>query len=221
MIPAGYTALEDGTILGPSGKALKGTPSGGGHLTFKARTNGKPRTYYVHTVVCETFHGPRPFPGAQVRHLDGNKMNNRADNLKWGTAKENGEDRVRHGVSARGEQSSQAKLTWAKVRKIRELYSTGTVSTQAMADRFQVTRGVVLAVARGRSWIDPHYIPPKGKSTWRGEQARKAKLTAEQVREIRRRYALNGERYSDLAAEYGVGVSAIGRIVQRKTWTHI
>jgi hypothetical protein len=47
------------------------------------------RTYKVARLVAEAFHGPRPFDGAVVMHLDENAANNRADNLKWGTQKEN------------------------------------------------------------------------------------------------------------------------------------
>jgi hypothetical protein len=43
----------------------------------------------VHRLVCEAFHGPAPFPKAVVIHLDENALNNRPENLKWGTQKEN------------------------------------------------------------------------------------------------------------------------------------
>lgn len=43
----------------------------------------------VHRLVCEAFHGPPPFDKAVVIHLDEDATNNRADNLKWGTQKEN------------------------------------------------------------------------------------------------------------------------------------
>jgi len=43
----------------------------------------------VHRVVCEAFHGPAPFPRAVVIHLDEDATNNRAENLRWGTQKEN------------------------------------------------------------------------------------------------------------------------------------
>jgi len=43
----------------------------------------------VHQLVCEAFHGPRPFPKAVVIHLDEDAHNNKPENLKWGTQKEN------------------------------------------------------------------------------------------------------------------------------------
>jgi len=43
----------------------------------------------VHRLVCEAFHGPSPFGGAVVIHLDENATNNNPSNLKWGTQKEN------------------------------------------------------------------------------------------------------------------------------------
>lgn len=43
----------------------------------------------IHRLVCETFHGPAPFPNAQVNHIDCNRQNNHILNLEWCTAKEN------------------------------------------------------------------------------------------------------------------------------------
>lgn len=43
----------------------------------------------VHQLVCEAFHGPKPFDAAVVIHKDENALNNRPENLKWGTQKEN------------------------------------------------------------------------------------------------------------------------------------
>ena len=61
-----------------------------------------------------------------------------------------------------------------------------------------------------------------------GRQARqkgvdhgRAKLTEEQVIEIRRRYADGGVTHRSLGAEYGVTYSLIGYIVRRKLLTHL
>jgi hypothetical protein len=47
------------------------------------------RTYRIAQLICEAFHGPRPFPEAVAMHLNENSRINRADNVGWGTQKEN------------------------------------------------------------------------------------------------------------------------------------
>ena len=43
----------------------------------------------IHQAVCEAFNGPKPFRTAVVIHIDENGHNNRPENLRWGTQKEN------------------------------------------------------------------------------------------------------------------------------------
>lgn len=54
----------------------------------------------------------------------------------------------------------------------------------------------------------------------RGERHGNARLTAEQVKQIRKR-AASGERHRVLAAEYGLHIKYIPEIVARKVWAHI
>ena len=69
--------------------------------TFGVRTL-KGRAYYfmnvysrrfgnirIHRAVCEAFYGPAPFDRAVVMHLNDDATDNRIENLKWGTQKEN------------------------------------------------------------------------------------------------------------------------------------
>jgi hypothetical protein len=76
----------------------------------------------LHSVVLETFVGPRPV-GMQIRHLDGDSRNNHVANLRYGTAKENGEDRRKHGTVARGSKNGNSKLSHDQVRMIRQLHA--------------------------------------------------------------------------------------------------
>lgn len=59
--------------------------------------HGDKVSMFIHVLVCEAFHGERPNSSHQVRHLDGDNFNNRAENLCWGTASENQQDVISHG----------------------------------------------------------------------------------------------------------------------------
>lgn len=47
------------------------------------------RTFKIAQLVCEAFHGPKPFLKAVTIHRDEDPSNNAPSNLKWGTQKEN------------------------------------------------------------------------------------------------------------------------------------
>ncbi|SHH03712.1 HNH endonuclease [Bradyrhizobium erythrophlei] len=49
----------------------------------------KGKTHKVHVLVCEAFHGAKPFEEAVVMHLDEDSSNNKPSNLEWGTQKQN------------------------------------------------------------------------------------------------------------------------------------
>lgn len=80
------------------GRELRLTRIKNGYLTVKLALAGRTRTTYVHELVLRAFAGPRPQTDArgEIRHLDGNKLNNHIGNLKYGTIFENAADRVRH-----------------------------------------------------------------------------------------------------------------------------
>ena len=71
-----------------------------GYLTVApwCRVKKRQLTIAVHILVCETFHGPKPTPKHEVRHLNGIATDNRPENLAWGTHAENMQDRVTHGT---------------------------------------------------------------------------------------------------------------------------
>lgn len=99
-----YAVGDDGTVwtkLGTAGRrwdVLKSFPTDSGHLAVNlVPPAGGPKVReYVHVLVLEAFDGPRPFAGAEGRHLDDDKLNNNHSNLVWGTKSENNLDRERN-----------------------------------------------------------------------------------------------------------------------------
>lgn len=69
------------------------------HVTlYYGSSHAERITVAVHRGVCAAFHGPKPDPSMQVRHLNGDSLDNRAANLCWGTGEENIQDCLRHGT---------------------------------------------------------------------------------------------------------------------------
>lgn len=79
-----------------------------GYPSVRLTIDGKRQRIAVHRLVAATYLPPRPSPDHEIRHLDGNKRRPFADNLVWGTAKENAADRDAHGRTSRGSQHAEA-----------------------------------------------------------------------------------------------------------------
>lgn len=103
---------------------------------------GDNKWQYVHAVVCSAFHGPRP-PGMEVRHLDGNSLNNNAENLAWGTRADNCRDDKR--LAAR-KGLSFPRLSPEAVGEI--FASVGP--TKDLAKKFNVVPDTIREIRRGR-----------------------------------------------------------------------
>lgn len=119
-------------------------------MSFRKRpcdTAQKSKT--IHSMVAEAFHGPRP-KGAIIRHIDGNRFNNRADNLAYGTKNENVYDAIAHGTY-KGPSNGRALLDERHIALIRLLLETGT-SLTAIAKAIGVSVGTIHAIKTGRNW---------------------------------------------------------------------
>lgn len=139
---------------------------------------------YVHALVLEAFVGPCP-PGMEACHFpDRDPSNNRLDNLRWGTRKENYEDSVKHGTAflrageRRGEDHPYAKLDEPTVRIImtlRNLCDYGSRTICVFLDLDTKMQGAVDGIIRGQSWNHVTGLPPyKPQSSIRGRRPRAA-----------------------------------------------
>lgn len=115
------------------------------------RKGRKSRT--VHSLVLEAFAGPRPTPSHQGNHKDGDRTNNRVENLEWVTPSEN----QIHGLSvlgnkrARGEAHGNARLTEERVHEIRALLAAG-VRKMDVARWGGISPKTIRDIEHGESW---------------------------------------------------------------------
>ena len=70
--------------------------AGNDYLCVRLWYLGKRVGVQVHRLVAMTHLPPKPFDKAVLRHRDGNKDNNAAGNLEWGTQAQNCADIVVH-----------------------------------------------------------------------------------------------------------------------------
>lgn len=122
-----------------------------GYLRVTLRGESELEIVYIHTLVLETYIGPRP-DGMECRHLNGNPADNRLENLAWGTPKENAQDRRLHGNVLYGELNGQSKLTEEQVKLIFSAYHDGAYFQYELAEMFGVNKGTIQAIVTKRSW---------------------------------------------------------------------
>jgi hypothetical protein len=129
------------------GRIITLQPDGGGYLIAHLYKGGRRRAIHVASLVTGAFIGPKP-EGLEVRHFDGVKTNNNAQNLLYGTRVENMGDARRHDTWARGERQGQSRLTEKKVLAIRASKKPSII----LSIEFGISYGHVRAIKTGVAW---------------------------------------------------------------------
>ena len=94
-----------------------------------------------------TFLGPRPFPGAKIRHLDGDLANCNLPNLAWSLSKLDGADMIVRDASGGGRRYEMTRLDTFDVWGIRFLAIEGR-KQHDIAAMFHVTVDTVSRLTR-------------------------------------------------------------------------
>jgi hypothetical protein len=133
-------------------------------MQFEADLKSRVIHYHslIHRLVAEYFLNKPSDQHTIVAHIDHNKLNNRATNLKWMTPeenyqhqktsplviKENQERRVR-----RKEHSRATKLTVTKVMLLKKMLNQGKPMKQ-LVKQFKITNTQIVRIKRGENWPD-------------------------------------------------------------------
>jgi hypothetical protein len=106
---------------------------------------------YIHRIVAELFIGPCP-PGMEVNHRDGDKQNNRAENLEYVTRKQNMAHAKDIGHLRNGERLHNAKLNASTVLEIRRIRREQNLAYNKIARMFGVTTVTAFRADKGHCW---------------------------------------------------------------------
>lgn len=141
------------------GKLIRLSAYGGTRDARRLRvglTNGSHaslRHFPVHRLVAEAFLGPRP-AGMTINHIDGNSINNRADNIEYISGADNSAHGARLGLMAWGERNPKAALSEDAVIDI----LTSPLRQIDLAAKYGVLQTTISDVRTGRTWahLAPH-----------------------------------------------------------------
>lgn len=127
-----------------------------GYVVYKLCRNGKLTYKTAHSMVCYAFVRPYERP-LQVNHKNGQRGDNRLENLEICTAQQNARHKFdvlgykSKGRGGKGEENAASKLTNEKVREIRILCSQGLRQVDIGA-KFGVSQRMVSLISRREKW---------------------------------------------------------------------
>lgn len=160
-----YEISSIGRVRKCDGKILSAPVNSCGYPSVKIIKAGCRKTVTVHRLVAEHFL-PNPNDWPQINHIDGNKLNNRVENLEWCTASQNTFHAYHHGLKERTKKAAAESLrkfqthgVEAHVKKSSKPIEIVCVSTKAVqrfgsaneaARALGLSQGNLSAVCNGR-----------------------------------------------------------------------
>lgn len=118
-----------------------------GYLNCAPCKDGKQMSTHVHTLVALAFIGPRP-PGSQVDHINGDKSDNRPENLEYVSAQEN----TQRFYKRTGRTKPDRALTKEQVLAIRADFGDVMDRLDECAAKHGITYQMLTHVLRRVSW---------------------------------------------------------------------
>jgi hypothetical protein len=153
-----YLVQRDGTIYNGLAQPLAVRIDRYGYANVRLRADGRQSWKKVARLVAEAWHGPAPDAKAHAAHLDGNPLNNAAENIAWKSPKENNADKLLHGTHQAGERHPRAKLTPGQVEAIR----SSKLSSRKLAAEYGVNQSQIVRIKNGSRWPEREETPDPG-----------------------------------------------------------
>lgn len=129
----GYKVTKDGLVIGKRGQIIKGHIDRCGYReVLLSYCPDFQKQVLVHRLVLSTFSPIENMDKYDVNHINGDKLDNRLENLEWCTRSENVLHSYRNGLQSRvtNPHGTFRVLTKEDIQKIFELHSKGYIDRE-------------------------------------------------------------------------------------------
>lgn len=141
-----YAVSDLGRVRLPTGHVTRGYPNGG-YLRVQIRG----RWQYVQRMVLYAFSRSRS-DNVQASHVNGDRADNRLDNLRWESPSVNTKRKAEHGTQVCGENHPSARLTQAQALEILRLRRENQITATDVARSYSISRRSASDLLDGTTW---------------------------------------------------------------------
>lgn len=150
-----YLISNLGRVYSTKSKKLLSLVMSNRYMSFTAwGPNRTRRQVIVHKEVMRLFKGPRP-SGLVINHIDGDRTNNKLNNLEYITQQENMAHAARTGLLSgeahRGHKNGNSKLTDRVVLSIVDEIMSGSL-IEELSTKYHVHRDTISLILKRKTW---------------------------------------------------------------------
>jgi transposase-like protein len=170
--------------------------------------DSRPKTYLVHRLVAAAFLAPPACSRQRIHHIDGDRANNSAINLRWVTPAETSFMQVLRGTQKGRHYGRQGALTDAQVLAIRADHRAEKI----VAQEYGIAPATVGQIRRRKTYT---HLPPRA-----GDyvvQQKALRLTEAQVQHVRS----DTRAISAIAKEIGCARTSVWAIKTQRSYAHV
>ena len=147
-IPNAYISIDGKVWRNGKEKTIFVGRSGYKQCVFSI--NNKTINRLIHRLLLEAFVCKCP-EGKEGLHINGNPLDNRLENLRWGTRKENVQDAILHGTATIGTKNKQAKFNKQDLENVALMKDKG-FTRKEIAEHFSVSITTINRIFNGQTY---------------------------------------------------------------------